>query len=196
MEQRLAAFFGFEAAGTSLRREVLAGVTTFVTMAYIVAVNPAILKAAGIPEGPSMVTTVMTAMFGTLVMGLYANRPFAIAPYMGENAFVAYTVVRVLGWRWQTALGAVFIAGVLFTLLTVARVRQWMTEAVPPGLRFSPHYGGRAMLAGSAKVALSQDDFVFMRPTESEGVFLQFGDIAVYDGQEISAWWPTFRIHA
>jgi len=84
-----------------------------------------------------MVTTVMTAMFGTLVMGLYANRPFAIAPYMGENAFVAYTVVRVLGWRWQTALGAVFIAGVLFTLLTVARVRQWMTEAVPPGLRFS-----------------------------------------------------------
>ena len=66
----------------------------------------------------------------------------------------------------------------------------------PPGLRFSQHYGGRAMLAGSAKVALTQDDFVFMRPTESEGVFLQFGDIAVYDGQEISAWWPTFRIHA
>jgi AGZA family xanthine/uracil permease-like MFS transporter len=137
MEQRLAAFFGFEAAGTNLRREVLAGVTTFVTMAYIVAVNPAILKAAGIPEGPSMVATAMTAMFGTLVMGLYANRPFAIAPYMGENAFVAYTVVRVLGLRWQTALGAVFVAGVLFTLLTIARVRQWMTEAVPPGLRFS-----------------------------------------------------------
>jgi AGZA family xanthine/uracil permease-like MFS transporter len=70
MEQRRAAFFGFEAAGTNLRREVLAGVTTFVTMAYIVAVNPAILKAAGIPEGPSMVATVMTAMVGTLVMGL------------------------------------------------------------------------------------------------------------------------------
>ena len=69
MEQRLAAFFGFEAAGTNLRREVLAGVTTFVTMAYIVAVNPAILKAAGIPEGPSMVATVMTAMVGTLVIG-------------------------------------------------------------------------------------------------------------------------------
>ena len=137
MERKLAAFFGFEKAGTNLRRELLAGVTTFVTMAYIVAVNPAILKAAGIPEGPSMVATVMTAMFGTLVMGLYANRPFAIAPYMGENAFVAYTVVRVMGLRWQTALGAVFVAGVLFTLLTIARVRQWMTEAVPPGLRFS-----------------------------------------------------------
>jgi AGZA family xanthine/uracil permease-like MFS transporter len=137
VEEKLAAFFGFEAAGTNLRREVLAGVTTFVTMAYIVAVNPAILKAAGIPQGPSMVATVMTAMFGTLLMGLYANRPFAIAPYMGENAFVAYTVVRVLGFRWQTALGAVFVAGVLFTLLTFARVRQWMIEAVPPGLRFS-----------------------------------------------------------
>ena len=66
----------------------------------------------------------------------------------------------------------------------------------PRGLRFSPHWGGRGMLAGSAKVELAQDDFVFMRPTESEGVFLQFGDIAVYDGQDISAWWPTFRIHA
>jgi AGZA family xanthine/uracil permease-like MFS transporter len=137
MERKLAAFFGFDAAGTNLRREVLAGVTTFVTMAYIVAVNPAILKAAGIPEGPSMVATAMTAMFGTLLMGLYANRPFAIAPYMGENAFVAYTVVRVLGFRWQAALAAVFVAGVLFTLLTIARVRQWMTDAVPPGLRFS-----------------------------------------------------------
>ena len=66
----------------------------------------------------------------------------------------------------------------------------------PAGLRFSPHYGGRAMLEGSAKVELDQDDFVFLRPTESEGVFLQFGDIAVYDGAEISGWWPTFRIHA
>jgi D-serine deaminase-like pyridoxal phosphate-dependent protein len=66
----------------------------------------------------------------------------------------------------------------------------------PRGLRFSLHWGGRGMLAGSAKVELAQDDFVFMRPTESEGVFLQFGDIAVYDGQDITAWWPTFRIHA
>jgi len=134
---RISAFFGLEQAGTSVWRELMAGVTTFVTMAYIIAVNPAILKAAGIPEGPSMVATVMTAIFGTLIMGLYANRPFAIAPYMGENAFVAYTVVRVLGYRWQEALGAVFIAGVLFTALTVARVRQWMTEAVPAGLRYS-----------------------------------------------------------
>lgn len=84
-----------------------------------------------------MVATVMTAIVGTLVMGLYANRPFAIAPYMGENAFVAYTVVKVLGYSWQTALAAVFLAGVMFTLLTVARVRSWMLESLPPGLAYS-----------------------------------------------------------
>lgn len=116
---------------------MLAGVTTFVTMSYIIAVNPAILKAAGIPEGPSMVATVMTAIVGTLVMGLYANRPFAIAPYMGENAFIAYTVVKVLGYSWQTAMAAVFLAGVMFTLLTVTRVRTWTVEALPPGLSYS-----------------------------------------------------------
>jgi AGZA family xanthine/uracil permease-like MFS transporter len=137
LKSRIAKYFGFEAAGTTFRREALAGVTTFVTMSYIIAVNPAILKAAGIPEGPSMVATVLTAIVGTLVMGLYANRPFAIAPYMGENAFVAYTVVKVLGYSWQTALAAVFLAGVLFMLLTIARVRQWMIEALPPGLSYS-----------------------------------------------------------
>lgn len=137
MQSRIANYFGLELAGTTFRREVLAGVTTFVTMSYIIAVNPAILKAAGIPEGPSMVATVMTALFGTLVMGLYANRPFAIAPYMGENAFVAYTVVKVLGYSWQTAMTAVFLAGVMFALLTVARVRQWMVAALPPGLCYS-----------------------------------------------------------
>ena len=106
MASRIANYFGLEAASTTFRREVLAGVTSFVTMSYIIAVNPAILKAAGIPDGPSMVATIMTAIVGTLVMGLYANRPFAIAPYMGENAFIAFTVVKVLGYRWQTAMAA------------------------------------------------------------------------------------------
>ena len=137
MQSRIANYFGLELAGTTFRREVLAGVPTFVTMSYIIAVNPVILKAAGIPEGPSMVATVMTAVVGTLVMGLYANRPFAIAPYMGENAFAAYTVVKVLGYSWQTAMAAVFLAGVMFALLTVARVRQWMVAALPPGLCYS-----------------------------------------------------------
>src|SRR5208337_1878872 len=110
MHRTISAFFDFDATGTDLRREIVAGATTFVTMSYIVAVNPAILKAAGIPEGPSMVATIVTAIVGTLVMGLYANRPFAIAPYMGENAFIAYTVVKVLGYSWQTAMAAVFLA--------------------------------------------------------------------------------------
>lgn len=130
-------YFEFERSGASFRREILGGVTTFITMAYIIAVNPAILRAAGIPEGPSMVATILTAVVGTLIMGLYANRPFAIAPYMGDNAFIAYTVCRVLGYSWQTALGAVFVAGVLFVLLTLVRARQWLVAAVPPGLRFS-----------------------------------------------------------
>ena len=137
MGNRIAWFFDFDRYGTTLGRELLAGLTTFVTMAYIIAVNPAILKAAGIPEGPSMVATIATAIFGCVLMGLVANRPFAIAPYMGENAFVAYTVVRVMGYPWQAALGAVFIAGVAFTTLTIARVRTWMVEALPTGLAHS-----------------------------------------------------------
>lgn len=137
MGDRIASFFEFERYGTTIRRETAAGVTTFVTMSYIIAVNPAILKAAGIPEGASMTATIATAIFGTLLMGLIANRPFAIAPYMGENAFVAFTVVRVMGYRWQTALGAVFIAGIVFTLLTIAKVREWMVDALPPALSHS-----------------------------------------------------------
>jgi len=130
-------YFGFEVHGTNFRRETIAGITTFMTMSYIIVVNPAILKAAGIPFEPSMVATILTALFGTLLMGLYANRPFAIAPYMGENAFIAFTVVKMLGYSWQTALGAVFIGGVLFVLLTALKVRQWLMGAVPPGLRYS-----------------------------------------------------------
>ncbi|MGA7105838.1 MAG: NCS2 family permease, partial [Candidatus Deferrimicrobiaceae bacterium] len=131
------AFFGFDRHGTGYRQEILAGVTTFLTMAYIIIVNPAILATAGIPRGPSMVATILSAAFGTALMGLYAGRPFAVAPYMGENAFIAFTVVKVMGYSWQVALGAVFIAGVLFALLTLFRVRGWLAEALPQTLKFS-----------------------------------------------------------
>src|ERR1041385_5190295 len=100
----LARFFKLDQHNTTLSREVIAGLTTFTTMSYIVVVNPAILANAGIPVGPSFVATVLAAVFGCLLMALYANRPFAIAPYMGENAFIAFTVCRLLGYRWQTAL--------------------------------------------------------------------------------------------
>ncbi|MGC2209464.1 MAG: NCS2 family permease [Candidatus Korobacteraceae bacterium] len=135
--KRLRRFFQIEQRGTSIRREILAGLTTFTTMSYIVVVNPAILKTAGIPAGPSMTATILAAVFGCLLMGLYANRPFAIAPYMGENAFIAFTVCLGLGIRWQTALGAIFLAGVAFIALTVLRLRQWLVESIPTSLRYS-----------------------------------------------------------
>lgn len=137
MLERIRSYFQFDAHGTTLRREIIAGITTFVTMAYIIVVNPAVLAAAGIPVGPSMVATTLTALLGTLLMGFYARRPFAVAPYMGENAFVAFTVVRTLGYSWQAALAAVFLAGMLFVVLTVAQVWQWLVKAVPPCLRYS-----------------------------------------------------------
>jgi len=130
-------FFEIKRHGTTVRREVLAGLTTFMTMSYILVVNPAILKAAGIPVGASLVATIITATVGTLLMGIYAKRPFAIAPYMGENAFIAYTVVQVLGLSWQAALGAVFIAGCVFLLMTVLKLRQWLVGAIPKTLRYS-----------------------------------------------------------
>ncbi len=135
MKAWLTRYFELERYGTTIGREAVGGVTTFVTMAYIIIVNPKILEAAGIPFGPSMVATILTAAFGTLTMGVYARRPFAIAPYMGENAFLAYTVVKVMGYSWQTALGAVFLAGLLFTILTLVKVRSWLAEAIPESLK-------------------------------------------------------------
>ena len=117
-------YFQLEKLGTSVKQEIIAGATTFVTMAYIIIVNPKILEVAGIPFGPSMVATILSAFFGTIAMGIYARRPFAIAPYMGENAFIACTVVKILGYSRQTALGAIFIGGVLFVLLTVLKIRS------------------------------------------------------------------------
>ena len=128
-------FFEFERYGTSYRQETLAGVTTFLTMAYIIVVNPAILETAGIPRGPSVTATILAAVIGCLIMAFWARRPFAIAPYMSENAFIAFVVVKVMGYSWQVALGAVFIAGALFTLLTIFRIRSWLAESIPLSLK-------------------------------------------------------------
>ena len=135
MTARIASFFKFQRHGTNFRRETIAGLTTFLTMAYIIIVNPAILENAGIPRGPSTTATIVAAVFGTVLMAFFANRPFAIAPYMSENAFVAFVVVKVMGYSWQTALTAVFIAGVLFTLLTLFKVRSWLAESIPLSLK-------------------------------------------------------------
>ena len=137
MNRILEKIFKLKVHRTTIKTEILAGLVTFMTMAYIIIVNPAILQRAGIPIGPSMVATIIAAFFGTILMAFYANRPFAIAPYMGENAFIAFTVVGVLGYSWQTALGAVFIGGVIFTLLTVFKLRGWLANAIPLGLKYS-----------------------------------------------------------
>ena len=133
----LHSFFELDRLGTTIQKEITAGCTTFVTMAYIIIVNPKILEAAGMPFGPSMVATIISAFFGTLLMGIYAKRPFAIAPYMGENAFIAFTVVKVLGYSWQTALGAIFIGGILFTVLTICKLRSWLANAIPESLKIA-----------------------------------------------------------
>ena len=130
-------YFRLTANNTNIRTEVTTGLVTFITMAYVIVVNPAILEAAGIPFGPSIVATMISAIFGTMAMGLYTKRPFAIAQYMGENAFVAYTVVGVLGYSWQTAIGAVFISGVIFTILTLTKAREALARAIPTGLKYS-----------------------------------------------------------
>ena len=137
MKKFIVSFFRLQQLGTNIKQEVTAGITTFVTMAYIIIVNPKILEAAGMPFGPSMVATIISAFFGTMLMGVYAKRPFAIAPYMGENAFVAFTVVKVLGYSWQTALGAIFIGGVLFTILTILKIRSWLADAIPESLKIA-----------------------------------------------------------
>ncbi|GFO56189.1 permease [Geomonas sp. Red276] len=131
----IAAFFKFDHHGTTFRRETVAGLTTFLTMAYIIIVNPAILENGGIPRGPSTTATILASVFGTVIMALFANRPFAIAPYMSENAFIAFVVVKVMGYSWQTALAAVFFAGVIFTLLTLFKVRSWLAESIPLSLK-------------------------------------------------------------
>jgi AGZA family xanthine/uracil permease-like MFS transporter len=128
--------FQLAARGSSVRTEVVGGVTTFVSMAYIIVVNPAILAAAGIPQGPSTVATILTAVFGTLLMGLYANRPIAVAPYMGENAFIAFGLAA-FGIAWQQRLGAVFVSGVVFLLITLLGIRQWLADSISDSMKHS-----------------------------------------------------------
>ncbi len=130
-------YFGLSQRGTDVRTEVTAGATTFLTMAYIAFVNPQILSDAGMPFEAVFVATCLAAAFSTLVMGLYANYPIALAPGMGLNAFFAYGVVLGMGHSWEVALGAVFVAGVLFVVLSVVRVRRWIVESVPRSMKLA-----------------------------------------------------------
>lgn len=143
----LARYFKLAEHGTSVRTELLAGLTTFLTMAYILAVNPDILAAAGMPRDSVFVATCLAAALGSAVMGLYANYPIALAPGMGLNAYFAFVVVGTLGYSWQTALGAVFISGLLFIILSLLKIREWVVNAIPRSLKLAISAGIGLFLA-------------------------------------------------
>jgi AGZA family xanthine/uracil permease-like MFS transporter len=126
--------FGLSERGVSARGEVLAGVTTFLTMAYIILVNPAVLGLAGMPVAAVAAATCLAAGFASITMGLFANVPLALAPGMGLNAYFSFTVVQQMGVPWQTALGCVFVSGIAFLLLTAAGIRQLVVASIPPNL--------------------------------------------------------------
>jgi AGZA family xanthine/uracil permease-like MFS transporter len=124
-------YFEFKHLGTNWRTEILAGVTTFLTMAYIVLVNPAILAAAGVPLPAVTAATCLSAAFGSIMMGVVARYPIALAPGMGLNAYFTYTVCLKMHIPWQTALGAVFLSGIIFLALTAAGIRQMILRSIP-----------------------------------------------------------------
>jgi len=134
MRHSLERYFQFTELGTNWRTEILAGLTTFVTMAYIIFVNPAILSETGMPRNAVTAATCLSAAVGSLLMGAYARYPIALAPGMGLNAYFTYAVVKGMGVPWQTALGAVFLSGVIFLILTAAGIRQLILEAIPQEL--------------------------------------------------------------
>lgn len=162
--------FRLEEKGSCVRQEVMAGVTTFVAMAYIIFVNPAMLADAGMPHGAAVAATVWGAALTTLFMGLWANLPIALAPGMGINAFFAYTVVLGMGLSWQTALGAVFISGVIFLLLSVTKLREMLIRAVPLSLKLATSVGVGMFIAfiGLKSAGIIVDDPV---------TFVTLGDV-------------------
>ena len=127
--------FKLKAAGSDVRTEVIAGVTTFLTMAYIIFVNPDILSTTGMDRNAVFVATCLAAALGSAIMGLWANWPIGMAPGMGLNAFFAFTVVGTLGFTWQQALGAVFISGVIFLIMSLTGVRRWLISGIPASMR-------------------------------------------------------------
>nr|WP_298135971.1 NCS2 family permease [uncultured Pseudomonas sp.] len=127
--------FQLKAHNTTVRTEVLAGLTTFLTMAYILFVNPNMLAAAGMDKGAVFVATCLAAAIGSAIMGLVANYPIALAPGMGLNAFFTYTVVMTMGHTWQVALGAVFLSGMIFFALSIFKIREWIINSIPLALR-------------------------------------------------------------
>ncbi len=130
-------FFHIKERGSTIRTEIIAGFTTFMTMAYIIFVNPSILSNTGMPFAPLVTTTVLSAALATIIMGLYAKKPYALAPGMGLNAYFTYTVVLTMGYTWEVALAAVFIEGLIFIILSVTNIRSLVANSFPKNLKYS-----------------------------------------------------------
>ncbi|MEC9482236.1 MAG: NCS2 family permease [Halomonas sp.] len=135
LKRQLNQFFKLDEHRTTVRTEIVAGVTTFLTMAYIIFVNPSVLGQAGMDQGAVFVATCLAAAIGCLIMGLWANYPIALAPGMGLNAFFTFGVVLGMGYTWEAALGAVFLSGVIFFALSIFRIREWIINSIPMSLR-------------------------------------------------------------
>lgn len=137
MKQTLELIFKLKDNNTTIKKELLAGFTTFITMAYIIFVNPQMMAASGMDQGAIFVGTCLAAAIACIVMGLFANWPVGLAPGMGLNAFFTYTVVGEMGYSWEVALGAVFIAGLLFFFMSITRLRSWMIASIPMNLKIA-----------------------------------------------------------
>lgn len=180
----LTKFFGFDASRMTVKKEIIGGITTFLTMAYILAVNPQILSATGMDEGAVFTSTVISAIVATLVMALYAKMPFSLAPGMGLNAFFAYTVVLAMGYTWQFALTAVFLEGLIFILLTVTSIRNMIVNAMPLILRkaISPGIGMFIAFIGlknSGVICPSDATIVTLGSMHEPGVLLTWFGIII-----------------
>lgn len=171
LKKHLSDYFKLEEHSTSVRTEIVAGITTFLTMAYIIFVNPSILAQAGMDSGAVFVATCLAAAIGCLIMGLWANYPIAMAPGMGLNAFFTFSVVAGMGYTWQAALGAVFLSGILFFLLSIFRVREWIINSIPMSLRLGIAAGIGLFLA---LIALQNAGIVVAHPA----TLLTIGDLS------------------
>jgi AGZA family xanthine/uracil permease-like MFS transporter len=160
-------YFKLKENGTDVRTELLAGLTTFLTMAYIIFVNPTILADAGMPRDAVFVATCLAAAIGSLIMGLYANYPIAMAPGMGLNAYFAFVVVKGMGYSWEVALGAVFLSGCLFILVSVFRLREMIVNGIPPSIRTAITVGIGLFLG---LIALRSAGIVVAHPATLVGV--------------------------
>lgn len=189
----LDAYFGLKKCGSSVRVESLGGMTTFLAMAYITVVNPSILSQAGMDFGAVFVATCIAAAFGSIVMGLYGKYPIAQAPGMGQNAYFTFGIVLGMGHDWQTALGAVFISGVIFVTLSILPVREWLVNAIPRNLKLGMAAGiglflgfialkNAGIVVGNAATLVSLGDLFTFEPMAS---LLGFVTIAALTARKV-----------